>query len=96
MLFDFHTHAFADAIAERAMASLINTTQQSEATQNMKAYTNGTISGLCSLMQEKGIDKSLIPKVEPVHWLSRSPAKSRSISSFFLPDFSITFSIAFF
>ena len=60
MLFDFHTHAFADAIAERAMASLINTTQQSEATQNMKAYTNGTISGLCSLMQEKGIDKSLL------------------------------------
>ena len=60
MLFDFHTHAFVDAIAERAMSALINTTKQSAETENMKAYTDGTISGLRNLMQEKGIDKSLL------------------------------------
>lgn len=60
MLFDFHTHAFADAIAERAMASLLNTTKNNKETEHMKAYTNGTISGLRNLMQEKGIDKSLL------------------------------------
>lgn len=60
MLFDFHTHAFADAIAERAMAALINTTKQSAETENMKAYTDGTISGLRNLMRKKGIDKSLL------------------------------------
>lgn len=60
MLFDFHTHAFADAIAERAMASLLNTTKNNKETEHMKAYTNGTISGLRNLMQEKGISKSLL------------------------------------
>ncbi len=60
MLFDFHTHAFADAIAERAMASLLNTTKNNKETEHMKAYTDGTISGLRNLMQEKGIDKSLL------------------------------------
>ncbi len=60
MLFDFHTHAFADAIAERAMASLINTTKQSKETEHMKAYTDGTISGLRSLMAEKGVEKILL------------------------------------
>lgn len=60
MIFDFHTHAFADAIAERAMASLINTTKQNKETEHMKAYTNGTIFGLRSLMAEKGIEKILL------------------------------------
>lgn len=60
MLFDFHTHAFADAIAERAMAALISTTKQSSETKNMKAYTDGTISGLRNLMHEKGISKAML------------------------------------
>ena len=60
MLFDFHTHAFADAIAERAMASLLNTTKNSPETENMIAYTDGTISGVRLLMQEKGVSKSLL------------------------------------
>lgn len=60
MLFDFHTHAFVDAIAERAMASLLNTTKNNKETEHMKAYTDGTISGLRLLMQEKGVSKSLL------------------------------------
>ncbi len=60
MLFDFHTHAFADAIAERAMASLLNTTKNNKETEHMKSYTDGTISGLRKLMLEKGIGKSLL------------------------------------
>lgn len=60
MLFDFHTHAFADAIAERAMAALINTTKQSVETENMKAYTDGTISGIRNLMRKKGISKAML------------------------------------
>lgn len=60
MLFDFHTHAFADAIAERAMASLLNTAKLNKETENMKAYTDGTISGLRLLMQKKGISESLL------------------------------------
>lgn len=60
MLFDFHTHAFADAIAERAMASLLNTTKNSPETENMTAYTDGTISGLRCLMAEKSVDKALL------------------------------------
>lgn len=60
MLFDFHTHAFVDAIAERAMASLLNTTKNNKETEHMKAYTDGTISGLRLLMQKKGVSKSLL------------------------------------
>lgn len=60
MLFDFHTHAFADAIAERAMASLLSTARNNKETEYMRAYTDGTTSGLRLLMAEKGIDKSLL------------------------------------
>ncbi|MBR5512882.1 MAG: amidohydrolase [Ruminococcus sp.] len=60
MLFDFHTHAFADSIAERAMASLLDTAKNNKETEHMKAYTDGTISELRMLMQENGISRSLL------------------------------------
>lgn len=59
-IFDFHTHAFSETIAQRAMASLLDTTKHSEATRNMKAYTDGTISGLKSLMDKNGVTSAML------------------------------------
>lgn len=60
MIFDFHTHAFSETIAERAISSLLDTTKHSESTRNMIAYTDGTLSGLKRLMNESGVDCSMI------------------------------------
>lgn len=51
--FDFHTHAFVDAIAERAVASL-------QKTSGIQPATNGTASGLSKLCRDCGIKKHLI------------------------------------
>lgn len=58
--FDFHTHAFAEAIAQRAMSALLDTTSHSEATHDMKAYTDGTLSGLRKLMENRGIKSAML------------------------------------
>ncbi|MDE5764644.1 MAG: amidohydrolase family protein [Ruminococcus sp.] len=58
--FDFHTHAFVDSIAERAMASLTSTAEHSEDTQNIKPHTDGTLSGLRNLMDRCGITRTMI------------------------------------
>lgn len=62
MYFDFHTHAFTDSIAERAMSSLCHTAGISENADIRKIvpHTDGTLSGLESLMQKNGINKSMI------------------------------------
>ena len=39
MYIDFHTHAFADKIAQKAIARL-------ESVSKLKAYTDGTVGGL--------------------------------------------------
>lgn len=54
MLIDFHTHAFPDAIAPRAMAKL------SDASGGLIHYTDGTAGGLCSRMRESGVDRSVV------------------------------------
>ena len=53
MIIDFHTHAFADAIAERAISKL-------EGVSNLKAYSNGTISNLVEFYEENNIDKCVL------------------------------------
>lgn len=53
MYIDFHTHAFSDRIAERAIKGL-------EETSGVKPCTNGTFSDLLRLMDEDGIDKSVV------------------------------------
>lgn len=53
---DFHVHAFPDAVAERALASL------SQAYQ-MEPIVDGTISGLTDLMERTGVDYSVIQPV---------------------------------
>ncbi len=53
MIIDFHTHAFADKIAEAAMRSL-------HKSAGLRPYTDGTVSGLRASMQENGIDISVV------------------------------------
>ena len=52
-IIDFHTHAFPDKLAERAMKSL-----QGEG--EIKAHLNGTVSALLSSMDRCGIEKSVV------------------------------------
>ncbi len=54
MLIDFHTHAFPDRIAERAIASL------SHASGGLAPYTDGTLAGLKRSMAEGGVDISVM------------------------------------
>jgi uncharacterized protein len=53
---DFHVHAFPDAVAERALATL------SQAYE-MEPIFDGTISGLTALMERTGLDYAVIQPV---------------------------------
>ena len=53
MIIDFHTHAFPDAIAEKAIPSL-------EKTGDIKAHTTGTTESLLASMDRAGIERSVI------------------------------------
>ncbi|MBP3379778.1 MAG: amidohydrolase [Ruminococcus sp.] len=60
--FDFHTHAFADSLASRAMASLSGTAQSSE-DENIAGIhpcTDGTLGGLKKLMAARNISEAMI------------------------------------
>lgn len=50
---DFHTHAFPDTLARRALASL-------EQSGNINAYGDGTIKGLLASMDAAGIERSVL------------------------------------
>ncbi len=64
MIIDFHVHAFADKIAERAMEQLTKTL--SEATEHLTQAaddlpcTNGTIADLIDKMDNYSIDKGVL------------------------------------
>jgi len=53
MIIDFHTHAFPDTIAAKAIPSL-------EKAGNISAHTAGTIDSLLASMDLAGIDRSII------------------------------------
>ena len=58
MVIDFHTHAFPDAIAERAIAGLV------KACGNLyEPCTDGTVGGLLSNMEKFGVDMSVLQPV---------------------------------
>lgn len=69
MVIDFHTHAFPDAVAPRAIASL-------EKTSGNKAGTEGTIKGLLKSMDESGVDLSVVLPVVT------KPSQFQSITEF--------------
>ena len=52
-IIDFHTHAFPDPVAAKAVPSL-------EKAGKVKAHTDGTCSGLLASMDRAGIDASVI------------------------------------
>jgi predicted TIM-barrel fold metal-dependent hydrolase len=52
-IIDFHTHAFPDSLADKAMAAL-------ESEGDIKAHLDGRISSLISSMDRNGIEKSLV------------------------------------
>ena len=58
MVIDFHTHAFPDAIAERAMASLIKGCEG-----EYIPCSDGTVSGLVNNMDAFGVDISVVQPV---------------------------------
>ncbi len=57
--FDFHTHAFADFLAPRAMKSL-SASAKSPQTPNISPCTDGTLHGLKTLMERRGIAECMI------------------------------------
>ncbi len=61
-IIDFHTHAFADAIAPRAMAAL-------EAGAATRGFLNGTVKALLESMDAAGIARSV------VHSIATRPAQ---------------------
>lgn len=60
--FDFHTHAFTDSLAPRAMASLCGTAQLSddENVAGVQPCTDGTVGGLKKLMASRSISEVMI------------------------------------
>lgn len=52
-LFDFHTHAFVDVLAERAVGKLAETS-------GISPYTDGTLGGLREAMRKNNIDGCMI------------------------------------
>ncbi len=56
MIIDFHTHAFPDTLAPRAMETLT----ANAAVCGYTAHTNGTVAGLLASMDKAGVDRSVI------------------------------------
>ena len=54
MLIDFHTHAFPDKIAEKAIPKL------SHVSGGLTPYTDGTVSGLKGSMEKNSVDISVV------------------------------------
>ena len=76
---DFHTHAFPDAIAARAISAL-------EASGPCESALDGTVSGLLASMDTAGITASVIASIatkptqfEPILAWSKQVASSRTI-----------------
>jgi predicted TIM-barrel fold metal-dependent hydrolase len=77
---DFHTHAFPDALAPRAMKALC------EGAPEAKAFHDGTVGGLLKSMDKAGIERSVICNIatrpsqfEPIIKWSKEIAAERII-----------------
>ena len=56
-IIDFHTHAFPDALAGRAIQSLL---EEGQKMYDVRAYLDGRVSSLLASMDRHGIEKSVI------------------------------------
>jgi uncharacterized protein len=55
-IIDFHTHAFPDSLAERAISSLAESA-------DWQPEGDGTVAGLLRLMEQAGVDQSVLASV---------------------------------
>ncbi len=56
-IIDFHTHAFPDALAEKAMRMLL---EEAKKIWDLHAYLDGKVSSLITSMDRHGIEKSIV------------------------------------
>lgn len=70
MLIDFHTHAFPEKIAGKAIASL------SHAAGGLEPQTDGTVASLKAEMSKDGVDISV------VHSIATNPHQQRKVNDF--------------
>ena len=77
MLIDFHTHAFPDKIAERAITSLENSLLEFTGDESRsRANYRGTLNGLKESMVKNGVDISVVLPI------ATTVTQSESINSF--------------
>lgn len=70
MVVDFHTHAFPEKIAGKALELL------SKKSGNMVPFTDGTAQGLLSHMDSRGVDKAVVLGI------ATNPAQQRNVNDF--------------
>src|SRR5512135_3212171 len=56
-IIDFHTHAFPDELAERAMSALL---EEGKKKSDVSAHLNGRVASLLSSMDKNNIEKSIV------------------------------------
>ncbi|MCI8386868.1 MAG: amidohydrolase [Clostridiales bacterium] len=70
MVIDFHTHAFPDTLAERAISKLSSTGG------GLKSYGSGTITSLLDSMDISGIDRAVILNI------ATNPRQQTNVNNF--------------
>lgn len=70
MIIDFHTHAFPDAIAPRAMGTL------SYASGGLKPQTEGTVTSLKEQLHKDGVDMAVVLSI------ATNPAQQKKVNDF--------------
>lgn len=75
MLIDFHTHAFPDAIAPRALGLLIERMEKRQG-ESILPFADGTAAGLRRLMDEENVDVSVLLPI------ATRPGNSQSVNRF--------------
>ena len=70
MLIDFHSHAFPEKIASRALAGL------SKASGGLEPQSNGTLSSLLEEMKKDGVDISVVQSI------ATNPSQQKNVNDF--------------
>lgn len=70
MLIDFHTHAFPEKIADKAIKHLI------ECSGGLTPHTNGTFFDLKQLLKEQKVDKAVVLNI------ATNPAQQKNVNDF--------------
>ncbi len=80
-IIDFHTHAFPEELAERAMSALL---QEGKKKSDVTAHLNGKVASLISSMDRNNIEKSIVCSIatkpsqfEPILTWSKKIASPR-------------------